>query len=514
MDKFYLATAIAYTSSIPHIGNVYEAIFADSIARYKRLKGNKVFFQTGTDEHGQKIENKAKEQGYTPKEYVDKISGEIRRIYDELGISYDYYVRTTDENHKKLVQDVFKKLYDNGDIYKGEYEGLYCVPCESFYRESDAPDKKCPDCKRDLIVAKEEAYFFRLSKYQDRLVKYILEHDDFIEPATRKNEMLFFLKDKLPDLCVSRSTFKWGIPVTFDQEHVVYVWIDALLNYISGIGYDINGGSDKFKELWPCDLHVIGKDVLRFHVIYWPIMLMALGLDLPKKIFAHPWILADKKKMSKSIGNVMDTDTLIKYFGLDAVRYYCLHEIPYQVDGNITYELFIERYNSDLVNTLGNLVNRTISMCKKYFNSEFDFAYTDLSNDLRNDVLSYKEKCFKLLDEIKIADGFDEVFNIFRRANKFIDETEPWVLAKDPLKEDKLKEVLGTLIETIRIGSVLLKIFIPDTAQNIFNQINISYDTLESINEYKNYHVKVNEPSPLFMRIDLNKKLEEILKNE
>lgn len=510
MEKFYLATAIAYASSIPHIGNVYEVIFADAIARYKRLRHFEVYFQTGTDEHGQKIENKAKENNISALEYVTNISKNIREIYDKVNISYDNFVRTSNIEHVDEVQKIFKKLYDQDDIYKGLYVGRYCVSCESFFKESDVSNNLCPDCGKELIESKEEAYFFRLSKYQDRLVEYINTHPNFIEPESRKNEMLFFLKDKLPDLCVSRSTVDWGIPLTFDESHTVYVWIDALINYLSGIGYDTIKSSDKFYKLWPCDLHIIGKDVLRFHVIYWTILLMALDLELPKKIFGHPWILADKKKMSKSVGNVMDTLELIKHFGVDAIRYYCLHEIPYQVDGNITYELIIERYNSDLVNTISNLVNRTISMAKKYFNLEFDFTYTDYTKAYRDEIILYKEKCFNLLDELRVQDSLDEAVNIFRRANKFIDETMPWVLAKQEDKKDLLKEVIGTLIETIRIGAVALSVFIPDTSLKIFNQINTSLDDYDSLNQFKNYHIKLNDPTPLFMRIDMEEKLHEI----
>jgi len=513
-NKFYISTAIAYTSSKPHIGNTYEVILADSIARYKRLKGYDVYFQTGTDEHGEKIELKAKEAGITPKEYVDKVASEIKSIWDKMDTSYDKFVRTTDQIHEKQVQKIFKKMYDNGDIYKGEYKGLYCTPCESFWTESQLVDGKCPDCGRDVSEASEEAYFFRLSKYQDKLVKYIGEHPDFIQPEARKNEMINnFIKPGLQDLCVSRTSFDWGIPVDFDNKHVVYVWLDALTNYITNIGYSPDGSTDEFNKLWPADLHLVGKDIIRFHTIYWPCFLWSLGLEIPKQVFGHPWLLTNDTKMSKSRGNVIYADDLADKFGVDAVRYYVLHEIPFASDGNLTYELLIERYNSDLANTLGNLVNRTISMAKKYFDGivpgrelieEID---SDLFDTVNNSIKGIDEA----MDNLKIAEALDNVFEIFKRSNKYIDETMPWVLAKEE-KYDRLKTVIYNLLEVIRIGTVLLSPFLPSTCNKIFEQLNTNNNTIDSIYTFDGIEVGtgLNEPKPLFVRLDKEKILNEL----
>ena len=505
-EKFYISTAIAYTSSKPHIGNTYEIVLADAIARFKRLEGYDVYFQTGTDEHGQKIEEKAKEDNINPQEYVDKVALEVRQIWDTMNTSYDKFVRTTNPNHEKVVQKIFKKLYDQGDIYKGKYEGLYCTPCESFFTESQLVDGKCPDCGREVTKASEEAYFFKLSNYADRLVEFIEKHPDFIQPESRKNEMINnFIKPGLQDLCVSRTSFSWGIPVDFDSKHVVYVWIDALSNYITFLGYNPDGSSDKFKEYWPCDIHLIGKDILRFHTIYWPIMLMALDLPLPKKIFGHPWMLTGTDKMSKSKGNIVYADDLVNIYGVDAVRYYMLHEMPFANDGTYTDELMIERYNSDLANILGNLVNRTISMAKKYFDNvvpEVD-AIEDIDNDLKNVVLSAKENVKKCMDELRVADAIDAVFEIFRRSNKYIDETMPWALAKDG-NTARLKTVIYNLLESIRVGAVLLSPFLPDTSEEIFKQLNTKNNGYDSIDSFDGLDpdIKLNDPSPLFVRID------------
>ena len=480
MNKFYLTTAIAYTSAVPHIGNVYEAVLADAICRYKRFKGYQVFFQTGTDEHGQKIQDKAASLGISPKEHVDNISKEIKAIYDRMNISYDYFIRTTNPHHEEIVQKIFRKLYENGDIYKGYYEGNYCKACESFFTNTQLADGKCPDCGGDVTLEKEEAYFFRLSKYQDRLVDHIKTHPEFIQPESRKNEMLNnFLANPLPDLCVSRSTFDWGVKVDFDPKHVIYVWIDALSNYITDIGYNPNGEHGKlFKEYWPANVHLIGKDILRFHTIYWPIMLMALDLELPKQIFGHPWILFNKEKMSKSKGNVLYTDDLIRHYGVDATRYFVLHEIPFAQDGNLTNELMIERTNTDLANTLGNLVNRTISMQRKYFPNGVSFRgiNTEYDRELVDKCYLTRSRVDKLMDEFKVADAIEEIMNLLRRANKYIDENEPWRLAKDEDKQDILENVLYTLLETIRYAATLLQSFIPTTAQEIFNQLNVTFN--------------------------------------
>ena len=509
-EKYYISTAIAYTSSKPHIGNTYEIVLADAIARYKRQKGFDVYFQTGTDEHGEKIQQKAEDKGITPKEYVDEIAGEVKKIWDVMNTSYDKFVRTTDEQHEKIVQKIFKKLYDQGDIYKSSYEGLYCTPCESFWTESQLVDGKCPDCGRKVHKAEEEAYFFKLSKYQDRLIEYIETHPEFIQPESRKNEMINnFLKPGLQDLCVSRTSFNWGIPVPFDDKHVVYVWIDALSNYITNIGYDPDGSKEEFNKWWPADLHLIGKDIIRFHTIYWPIILMALDLPLPKQVFGHPWLLCGNDKMSKSKGNVLYADDLVKLFGVDAVRYYVLHEIPFANDGTITYDLLIERINSDLANVLGNLVNRTISMANKYFNGEV--TKTEISTDFDNDLIEKINTLSKNVDikmnKLEIGGALDEIFDTLRRSNKYIDETTPWTLAKDESKTNELKTVLYNLLESIRVCAVLLTPFLPDTSNEIFKQLNIN----EKEDSYKeNLTYKTNTPSPLFQRIDKEKKLQEI----
>lgn len=513
--KFYISTAIAYASAKPHIGNTYEIILADAIARYKRLQGYDVYFQTGTDEHGQKIEEKAKLNGQNPQEYVDEVSLEIRRIWDLMNTSYDKFVRTTSPMHKDKVAKIFKKLYDQGDIYKGVYEGLYCIPCESFYTESQLIDGKCPDCGRDVVKSSEEAYFLRLSKYTDELIEYIEKNPGFIEPESRKNEIVNnFIKPGIKDLCVSRTSFKWGIPVSFDDKHVVYVWIDALSNYITFLGYDIDGNhSEDFNKYWPADIHLIGKDILRFHVIYWPIMLMALGLPLPKKVFGHPWLLSGGEKMSKSKGNILYADDLVKHYGVDAVRYFVLHETPYDNDGIITHELLIERINSDLANNLGNLVNRTISMSYKYFDGVV--AEPKEKEDIDNELIELVKITPKLVEEkmneYRIAEAIDCIFNIFKRANKYIDETCPWILGKEQ-KYDRLSTVLYNLLESIRVGAVLLQPFLPDTANKIFEQLNTQnryFDSLEDFNGM-DYDIQLNEPEPLFIRIDKEKKLSEI----
>ena len=506
---YYITTAIAYASGKPHIGNTYDAVLADAIARYKRYQGYDVFLQTGTDEHGQKIENKAKDAGITPKEYVDRAAAEIKRIWDLMGTSYDKFIRTTDASHEAQVQKIFKKLYDQGDIYKGYYEGLYCVPCESFFTQSQLVDGKCPDCGREVKPAKEEAYFFKMSKYAPKLIEYINTHPEFIQPASRKNEMMNnFLLPGLQDLCVSRTTFKWGIPVDFDPKHVVYVWLDALVNYITGIGYDCGGtSSEQFQKLWPADLHLIGKDIIRFHTIYWPIFLMALGLPLPKQVFGHPWLLQAGGKMSKSKGNVLYADDLAGLFGVDAVRYFVLHEMPFDNDGVITWDLMIERFNSDLANTLGNLVNRTVSMSNKYFGGTVaSTGSTDpVDEDLKAVVTGTARKVTECMDALRVADALTEIFALFRRCNKYIDETMPWALAKDPDRADRLSEVLYNLVESISIGANLLKPFLPETAARILKQLNAPERELGNLDRFGAYSsgTKVTEkPEILFARID------------
>ncbi|MBO5495035.1 MAG: methionine--tRNA ligase [Eubacterium sp.] len=513
--KFYITTAIAYTSRKPHIGNSYEIVLTDAIARFKRLQGYDVFMLTGTDEHGQKIEEYAKAAGVTPKEYVDKVAGEIRGICDLLGTSYDKFIRTTDDYHEKVVQKIFKKLYDQGDIYKGEYEGMYCTPCESFWTESQLVDGKCPDCGREVKPAKEEAYFLRLSKYQKQLEEFIESNENFIYPEARKKEMLNnFIKPGLQDLCVSRTSFKWGIPVTFDEKHVIYVWIDALSNYITAIGYDPDGSSDMYKKYWPADVHIIGKDIVRFHTIYWPIMLMALGEPLPKQVFGHPWLLFGEDKMSKSRGNVIYADDLTKLLGVDAVRYYLLSEMPYASDGSITYETIIERFNSDLANTFGNLVNRTIAMCNKYFDGVINEpdcreALDDELEQFALDTVKKVEKCF---ETYRVADAIEAVLNLAKRSNKYIDETMPWALAKDESKKARLNTVLYNLLESIRFIAVLLSPFMPETSEKIFAQMNCDikdYDSLASFNGFR-AGTTVGKAEALFQRIDTEKMLEEI----
>lgn len=515
--KYYLTTAIAYTSGKPHIGNTYEIVLADAIARYKRQEGYDVYFQTGSDEHGQKIELKAQEQGVTPKEFVDRVAGEIKRIWDLMDTSYDNFVRTTDEDHEKQVQKIFKKLYEQGDIYKGYYEGLYCTPCESFFTESQLVDGKCPDCGREVQPAKEEAYFFKMSKYADRLIQYINEHPEFIQPVSRKNEMMNnFLLPGLQDLCVSRTSFSWGIPVDFDPKHVVYVWLDALTNYITKIGYDADGNSsDLFKKNWPADLHLIGKDIIRFHTIYWPIFLMALDLPLPKQVFGHPWLLQGDGKMSKSKGNVLYADDLVEMFGVDAVRYFVLHEMPYDNDGVISWELMVERINSDLANTLGNLVNRTISMSNKYFGGEVcDKGVNDtVDADLKAFVTGTKGRVAEKMENLRVADAITEVFALFRRCNKYIDETTPWVLAKDESKQDRLATVLYNLTESICIGASLLKSFMPGTSRKILDQVNGKDRDFEDLSTFGLYEsgTKVTEkPEILFARLDIKEVMEKV----
>ena len=516
-QKYYITTAIAYTSGKPHIGNTYEVVLADAIARYKRQQGYDVFFQTGTDEHGQKIELKAEEAGITPKEFVDNVSTEIRRIWDLMNTSYDKFIRTTDEDHEKQVKKIFKKMYAKGDIYKGHYEGMYCTPCESFFTESQLVDGKCPDCGRPCVPAKEEAYFFKMSKYADKLIDYINTHPDFIQPESRKNEMMNnFLLPGLQDLCVSRTSFKWGIPVDFDPKHVVYVWLDALTNYITGIGYDCDGEStEQFKQLWPADLHLIGKDIIRFHTIYWPIFLMALDLPLPKQVFGHPWLLQGDGKMSKSKGNVLYADELVDFFGVDAVRYFVLHEMPFENDGVITWELMVERLNSELANTLGNLVNRTISMSNKYFGGivENKGVAEPVDDDLKNFILSVPAKVNEKMDKLRVADAMTEVFTIFKRCNKYIDETMPWALAKDEEKKDRLATVLYNLVEGICIGATLLKSFMPETTERILAQLSAEDRTLEDLNTFGLYPSgnKVTEkPEILFARLDLKEVMEKV----
>lgn len=520
--NYYLTTAIAYTSGKPHIGNNYEIVLADSIARFKRKEGYDVFFQTGTDEHGQKIELKAQDAGVTPKEFVDKVAGTIRGLCDLLNISYDKFIRTTDADHEKQVQKIFRRLYDQGDIYKGAYEGMYCTPCESFWTESQLKEGKCPDCGRDVKPAKEEAYFFRMSKYADRLIKHINEHPEFIQPVSRKNEMMNnFLLPGLQDLCVSRTSFKWGIPVDFDDRHVVYVWLDALTNYITGIGYDAEGNStEQYKKLWPADLHLIGKDIIRFHTIYWPIFLMALGEELPKQVFGHPWLLMNNDKMSKSKGNVIYADDLVEYFGVDAVRYYVLHEMPYENDGNATWELIAERSNSDLANTLGNLVNRTISMSNKYFDGVVSNKGAEdaaIDNDLKSTITGTYAKVAEKMETLRVADALTEIFGIFKRCNKYIDETEPWVLAKDEAKADRLSTVLYNLVEGIIIGASLLEPFMPATAEKIAAQLNTrlrGFDEVEQFGLYESGSKVTDQPEILFARLDMKEvaKKEEALR--
>ncbi|MFR3884225.1 MAG: methionine--tRNA ligase [Lachnospiraceae bacterium] len=516
-EKFYMTTAIAYTSGKPHIGNTYEIVLADSIARFKRQQGYDVFFQTGTDEHGQKIELKAEEAGITPKEYVDNVSTEIKRIWDLMNTSYDKFIRTTDDYHEKQVQKIFKKLYDQGDIYKGHYEGMYCTPCESFFTESQLVDGKCPDCGRPCTPAKEEAYFFKMSKYAPRLIKYINEHPKFIQPVSRKNEMMNnFLLPGLQDLCVSRTSFSWGIPVDFDPKHVTYVWLDALTNYITGIGYDCDGNSsDLFNKNWPADLHLIGKDIIRFHTIYWPIFLMALDLPLPKQVFGHPWLLQGDGKMSKSKGNVIYADDLVDFFGVDAVRYFVLHEMPFENDGVITWELMVERLNSDLANTLGNLVNRTISMSNKYFNGVVTKTGVeeDVDADLKAVVTGTKAKVAAKMEDLRVADSITEIFNLFKRCNKYIDETMPWALAKDEAKKDRLAEVLYNLVESITIGASLLESFMPETTEKILAQLNgekRSYEELDQFGLYPSGNKVTDKPEILFQRLDLKEILEKV----
>ena len=517
--KFYMTTAIAYTSGKPHIGNTYEIVLADSIARFKRQQGYDVFFQTGTDEHGQKIELKAEEKGVTPKDFVDEVSTEIRRIWDLMNTSYDKFIRTTDADHEKQVQKIFRKLYDKGDIYKGHYEGMYCTPCESFFTESQLVDGKCPDCGREVQPAKEEAYFFRMSKYADRLIEHINTHPEFIQPVSRKNEMMNnFLLPGLQDLCVSRTSFKWGIPVDFDPKHVVYVWLDALTNYITGIGYDCDGNSsEQFKKDWPADLHLIGKDIIRFHTIYWPIFLMALDLPLPKQVFGHPWLLQGDGKMSKSKGNVIYADELVEFFGVDAVRYFVLHEMPFENDGVITWELMVERLNSDLANTLGNLVNRTISMSNKYFNGvvENKNVTEPVDEDLKSFILQVPKNVSAKMDKLRVADAITEVFSLFKRCNKYIDETMPWALAKDETKQDRLATVLYNLVEGICIGASLLKSFMPRTTECILVQLNANERTLEEMEQFGLYpsgNRVTDKPEILFARLDLKEVLEKVEK--
>jgi methionyl-tRNA synthetase len=513
--KYYISTAIAYTSGKPHIGNTYEIVLADSVARFKRMQGYDVYFQTGTDEHGEKIQQKAKEAGITPQQYVDNVAGQIKSIWDIMNTTYDRFVRTTDKAHEEKIQKIFNKLYNQGDIYKGSYEGMYCTPCESFFTESQLVDGKCPDCGRDVHKAKEEAYFFKLSKYADRLEKYINEHPDFIQPPARKNEMINnFIKPGLSDLCVTRSSFNWGIPVTFDPKHVVYVWIDALSNYITNIGYDPDGNhSEEYKKYWPCDLHLIGKDIVRFHTIYWPILLMALGEPLPKQVFGHPWLIMSDGKMSKSKGNVIYADDLVKLFGVDAVRYFVLHEIPFANDGVISYELIIERINSELANILGNLVNRTITMSRKYFDGIVSHGKAaDIDKELSELALKTPGLVEKHMNDMHIADAIDDIFSLLRRANKYIDETEPWILGREDGDHERLKEVLYNLLEAIRFAAVLLKPFMPDTSKAIHDQLNIDDGGLCSLSEFgfiKDGHI-LGENKILFARIDASKMLKEI----
>ena len=515
--KFYMTTAIAYTSGKPHIGNTYEIVLADAIARYKRQEGYDVYFQTGSDEHGQKIELKAEEKGVTPKEYVDEVAGEIKQIWDLMNTSYDNFIRTTDADHEKQVQKIFKKLYDQGDIYKGYYEGMYCTPCESFFTESQLVDGKCPDCGREVQPAKEEAYFFKMSKYADRLIEHINTHPEFIQPVSRKNEMMNnFLLPGLQDLCVSRTSFSWGIPVDFDPKHVVYVWLDALTNYITKIGYDADGNSSElFNKTWPADLHLIGKDIIRFHTIYWPIFLMALDLPLPKQVFGHPWLLQGDGKMSKSKGNVLYADELVEFFGVDAVRYFLLHEMPFDNDGVISWELMVERMNSDLANTLGNLVNRTISMSNKYFGGVLeDKGVTEpVDADLKAVVTATRDKVAEKMSGLRVADAISEVFTLFKRCNKYIDETMPWALAKDETKQERLATVLYNLVESISIGASLLKSFMPETSEKIFAQLNTKdreFDDLATFGLTENGTKVTETPEILFARQDIKEVLEKV----
>ena len=515
--KYYITTAIAYASGKPHIGNTYEIVLADAIARYKRSQGYDVFFQTGTDEHGQKIELKADEAGVTPKEFVDNASCEIKKIWDLMNTSYDKFIRTTDEDHEAQVKKIFKKLYDQGDIYKGAYEGMYCTPCESFWTESQLVDGKCPDCGRECKPAKEEAYFFKMSKYADRLINYINEHPEFIQPVSRKNEMMNnFLLPGLQDLCVSRTSFKWGIPVDFDPKHIVYVWLDALTNYITGIGYDCDGNSTElFNKNWPADLHLIGKDIIRFHTIYWPIFLMALDLPLPKQVFGHPWLLQGDGKMSKSKGNVLYADELVDFFGVDAVRYFVLHEMPFENDGVISWELMVERMNSDLANTLGNLVNRTISMTNKYFGGVVRDAGVSepVDEELKAVALAVPGKVSKKMDDLRVADAITEIFTLFKRCNKYIDETMPWALAKDEAKKDRLEEVLYNLVESITIGACLLESFMPETTEKILAQLNAekrSYEELDQFGLYVSGNKVTDQPQILFQRLDVKEVMEKV----
>ncbi len=510
MEKYYITTAIAYTSGKPHIGNTYEIVLADAIARFKRQKGYDVYFQTGTDEHGEKIELKAKEKGVTPKEFVDEVAQDIKRIWNIMNTSYDKFVRTTDPIHERQVQKIFKKMYDKGDIYLGKYEGLYCTPCESFFTESQLVDGKCPDCGREVKKASEEAYFFKLSKYQDRLVEYYNTHPDFIKPESRKNEMINnFIKPGLQDLCISRTSFTWGIPVDFDPKHVVYVWLDALTNYITNIGYDVDNPSPEFKKLWPADLHLVGKDIIRFHTIYWPCFLMSLDIPLPKQVFGHPWLLFGNDKMSKSKGNIMYADDLVNYFGVDAVRYYVLHEIPYANDGTITYDTLIDKINSDLANILGNLVNRTISMANKYFDGKvINTKLTEsLDKDLLDSIDSLEGKIEDRMDRLEIGAAIDEIFEVLRKSNKYIDDTTPWVLSKDENSKDRLKTVIYNLLEAIRVCSISLEPFLPSTAEEIKRQLNTS-DISPKYNQENIYNTIT--PMPLFVRIDKDAKLKGI----
>ena len=515
--KYYITTAIAYTSGKPHIGNSYEIVLADSIARFKRKDGYDVFFQTGTDEHGQKIEIKAQEAGITPKEFVDRTAATIRSLWDLMDTSYDKFIRTTDEPHEKQVQKIFKRLYNQGDIYKGSYEGMYCTPCESFWTESQLKDGKCPDCGREVKPAKEEAYFFKMSKYADRLIEHINTHPEFIQPVSRKNEMMNnFLLPGLQDLCVSRTSFKWGIPVDFDDKHVIYVWLDALTNYITGIGYDCEGNSsEQYKKLWPADLHLIGKDIIRFHTIYWPIFLMALGEPLPKQVFGHPWLLMNNDKMSKSKGNVIYADDLVDFFGVDAVRYYVLHEMPFDNDGNITWELVTERTNAELANTLGNLVNRTISMSNKFFGGIVaDKKVTgEMDEDLKAVVTGTYKRVSAKMDELRVADAITEIFALFKRCNKYIDETEPWVLAKDEANMDRLSTVLYNLVESIATGASLLEPFMPSTAKKIVQQLNTSvrsFEDCEKFGLYESGNKVTAEPEILFARLKVEEVMEKV----
>ena len=514
--KYYITTAIAYASGKPHIGNTYEIIMADSIARYKKMLGYDVYFQTGTDEHGQKIEEKAKAAGVTPKEFVDQQAAEIKRIWDLMNTSYDRFIRTTDEDHEAQVKKIFKKLYDQGDIYKSEYEGWYCTPCESFWTDSQLVDGKCPDCGREVHKEKEESYFFKLSKYQKKLEEYINDHEEFIQPESRKNEMVNnFLKPGLQDLCVSRTSFKWGIPVDFDPKHVVYVWIDALSNYITGLGYDVDGNhGELYKKYWPADLHLIGKDIIRFHTLYWPIMLLALDVPLPKQVFGHPWMLVGEDKISKSRGNAIYADDLVKFFGVDAVRYYSLHEMPFAQDGTITWELIIERINSDLANVYGNLVNRTIAMTNKYFGGQLnkDFVEEPLDKEFKESIVKTVKTVEEKMDQLRVGDSIEAIMELFRRCNKYIDETAPWALAKDEAQKKRLNTVLYNLLEGIRFGAVLMEPFMPETSKRVYEQINTDRRDYDSLAEFGAYECnKVTEkPEPLFARLDPEKTMEEV----